>query len=340
MKYDEIKHIEFELTTACNAWCPGCVRYIRTDAGLYKNGNVEFNRYITLDTIDNILIEDCIADDVTILLCGTAGDPLTHPDFLEIIKRIKTHKPNCEFNIHTNAGLRTPEFFKELASILNEQDSIKFNIDGLEDTNWIYRRRVDFNKIMENAKAFLENHKCISVWELIEFPWNRHQIEQAQHLAKQMGFKKFVVRSSRDDDETDWRSKSSADAGLHNEVINPEYSNKTWPVANTINDICFNDKGIFISEDGLVHPCCDWASRYKDKSISSDEIHEMYKDTEWHDLNLHSLKTIMQNPFWDRLWDSLYNGKKRCTACDKRCGVYDNKTHWDNIKLNIYEGVL
>ena len=335
MKYDEIKHIEFELTTACNAWCPGCVRYITTDTGLYKNGNVEFNRYISVETIDNILIEDCVADDVEIQLSGTAGDPLTHPDFLEIIKRIKTHKPKCRFNIHTNAGLRTPEFFKELALILDKQDVIKFNIDGLKDTNWIYRRRVDFDKIMENAKAFLKNHTCVSVWEFIEFPWNKHQIDQVHHLAKQIGFKRFIVRTSRDDDDTNWQLKKSADKGLYNETINTPYSHKSWPSADTIKDICFTDKRIFISEDGLVHPCCNWASRYRNNSLSSDEIREMYKDAEWHDLNLHSLKTIMQNPFWDRLWDSLYNGGKRCTACDKRCGVYDNKTQWDNIKLNI-----
>ena len=69
---------------------------------------------------------------------------------------------------------------KNLASIMRKPDKVIFAIDGLEDTNHLYRVNTNFNKIMENAKAFI-NAGGIARWDFIAFAHNEHQIEEAKH---------------------------------------------------------------------------------------------------------------------------------------------------------------
>ena len=42
-----------------------------------------------------------------------------------------------------------------MAEIIGGHGQVDFNIDGLEDTNHLYRRNTDFNKIINNAQAFI-----------------------------------------------------------------------------------------------------------------------------------------------------------------------------------------
>jgi len=52
---------------------------------------------------------------------------------------------------------------------------------------------------MENAKAFIDAGG-IAHWDFIVFQHNEHQVEEARHLAKEMGFKNFNVKKT-----TRWR---------------------------------------------------------------------------------------------------------------------------------------
>ena len=78
---------------------------------------------------------------------------------------------------------------------MRKPDKVIFAIDGLEDTNHLYRVNTNFNKIMENAKAFI-NAGGLARWDFIAFAHNEHQIEEAKALAEQMGFVKFRYKKS------------------------------------------------------------------------------------------------------------------------------------------------
>ena len=74
---------------------------------------------------------------------------------------------------------------------------VNFSIDGLEDTNQLYRINTDYNKIIENAQAFIDAGGE-AIWKFIIFEHNQHQVEQAKERAKQMGFREFsTLVSSR-----------------------------------------------------------------------------------------------------------------------------------------------
>jgi hypothetical protein len=58
--------------------------------------------------------------------------------------------------MNTNGGLRTKFWWQELANIMKgELDYAVFSIDGLADTNHIYRVDVNWDNVMSNAEAFI-----------------------------------------------------------------------------------------------------------------------------------------------------------------------------------------
>jgi len=72
---------------------------------------------------------------------------------------------------------------------------IGFGIDGLEDTNAIYRRKTQWKTIMKNASAFIKNGGRAH-WDFIVFEHNQHQVEQARELSQQMGFQTFNIKKT------------------------------------------------------------------------------------------------------------------------------------------------
>ena len=65
---------------------------------------------------------------------------------------IKNNKIKIE--IHTNGGARNVEFWEnlgKLSKIAGKNILVIFSVDGLEDTNHIYRRNVKWDKLKENG---------------------------------------------------------------------------------------------------------------------------------------------------------------------------------------------
>ena len=82
------------------------------------------------------------------------------------------------------------QHFKQLAHMGAE---ISFAMDGLEDTNHIYRRGVDWNKVKTRFQTFIEEGGKAQ-WQWIEFPHNKHQIDEGRRLAEEWGFDSFDLR--------------------------------------------------------------------------------------------------------------------------------------------------
>jgi sulfatase maturation enzyme AslB (radical SAM superfamily) len=96
--------------------------------------------------------------------------------------------------MNTNGSARQEDWWIELASVLGKGYVI-FSIDGLEDTNHLYRKGTNFERIIKNAKAFIDAGGR-AVWEYIVFAHNEHQVEEARNLADELGFEKFQVKKS------------------------------------------------------------------------------------------------------------------------------------------------
>jgi MoaA/NifB/PqqE/SkfB family radical SAM enzyme len=189
--FNVIDEYQLEITTYCNAACPQCPR---------NNNGSGINPYLKLehlprDVIDRAFTQELCARLRQVFFCGSYGDPIMHPDFLDILRDFRSKSPTLWLYIHTNGGAHDAEYWSELAKILGGYGQVDFNIDGLADTNHLYRRNTDFDRIISNAQAYI-NAGGRAVWNFIVFKHNQHQVEAAKLLSKQIGFQEFKHRAT------------------------------------------------------------------------------------------------------------------------------------------------
>ena len=204
-----------EITNRCNAACPMCAR---NDFGGKTKEDLELDEW-TKEDIDNIFTKR-FSNLENVMFCGTHGDPCVAEHTLYAIEKIKS-STDATVEFYSNASMRTKDWWENFGSVMHYQkpnhwhyrknDLAIFSIDGLSDTNHLYRRRTNFEKIMENAEAYI-SAGGIARWDFIVFKHNEHQVEDAEKLAKKMGFKQFRIRkTSRFDYSPDgpdkWRVK-------------------------------------------------------------------------------------------------------------------------------------
>jgi len=330
--------LQFELSSMCNALCLGCVR---TDSTSYKDKKfiIPDKEYISFDVFKKILLAPEFSSVTHLEFCGTIDDPLMHPELLHFLSFASTvGKYNVQ--IHTNASLRNVKYWAELAEVLKKHDShaVKFSIDGLEDTNHIYRQNTTWSKIMENAQAFIQAGGTAS-WQYLIFPWNQHQVMDAKALSVQMGFYEFMSRHDR--------SLATA-IGLETiqkiKVSKIEKSDKQSTV-NSINvalkDSVYNEiqcnnqikKMYFIGFDSKLWPCCFLNNGFMNMDegktkLLQQRLFDAYGDNSWNDLSKHSVSEILAHEFYAEdltaSWLSNSHGPNktdRIHRCTEVCNV-------------------
>jgi hypothetical protein len=331
--------LQFELSSMCNALCLGCVR---TDVTTFNNKKfaIPDKQYIGFDTFKKILTAPEFKTVQELEFCGTIDDPLMHPEFLDFLEFSSTVK-QYTIIVHTNSSLRSKEYWKKLAIVLkkNYKHVVKFSIDGMEDTNHIYRQNTTWSKIMENAKTFIEAGGNAS-WQYLIFPWNEHQLMEAKALSVEMGFYEFMSRHDRSQ-VTAWGLDQVQKIKINNKVLN---SNEKISI-DTINkrfksslndDINCNNKNYkmyFISFDSKLWPCCFLHNGFFQTEpgkadILQQRLFDAYGDEDWNDMTKHSIKEILDHEFYKNdltdSWDSNIHGLDKGTRihrCTEVCSV-------------------
>ena len=178
--------IVVDFTAHCNAMCGNCSRNIDV---VSVNPHMPLS-HMDLETWKKIV--DSAEGIEEIIFNGAYGDPLMNPNLIPALKYAK--KLKCKIMIHTNGGIGKPNMYRMIAQELKNfsQGVITFSIDGLEDTNHLYRRNVIWKRIIDNASAFIDAGG-LARWRMLVFDHNKHQIEECQQLAHDMGFVAFDV---------------------------------------------------------------------------------------------------------------------------------------------------
>jgi MoaA/NifB/PqqE/SkfB family radical SAM enzyme len=189
--YNQIDEYQIEITTYCNAACPQCPRNI--------NGGI-INPHLKLEHLARDIIDRAFSSELCqrlrqVFFCGSYGDPIMHPNFLDILQDFRLKCPTLWLYMHTNGGAHDQEYWIKIARILQGYGQVDFNIDGLADTNYLYRKNTSFNKIISNASAFI-NAGGRAKWNFIVFEHNQHQVDEARKMSQDLGFKEFSYRST------------------------------------------------------------------------------------------------------------------------------------------------
>jgi MoaA/NifB/PqqE/SkfB family radical SAM enzyme len=181
-----IESLHLELTSRCTLVCPRCRRTMHPSE--YKVND------LALTFIKNRITRSNFPNARHIIISGNYGDPIYHRQFHQVIKHLKDEK--FWLKIDTNGSFRNRLWWLETSLILEKRDRLTFSIDGLSDTNEVYRIGSRWKDIMEAVEIL--RGKVFLQWKFIVFNHNEHQIIEASTFAREMGFDEFkLVRSDR-----------------------------------------------------------------------------------------------------------------------------------------------
>ena len=352
-KLVDIKQVHLEVTDRCNASCPQCARNI---LGGKENPHLSQTE-LSLADIKEIFPTPVVRHLRRIFLCGNYGDPGVAQDTLEIFEYFRRENPEMNLGMNTNGGMRTPQWWGKLATIINAKGDIKFGIDGLSDTNHLYRRGVNFERTMANIQSFID-HGGRAVWEFIVFSHNEHQVEQARELSQKMGFEKFTIKKTgRFFSNTKLKGKDRQEVHNRDGEIeyylekpqNPAYQNNSLEKEGdlvskfgTLEDYlnqtkveCKTEKegSIYISSEGLVFPCC-WTGNQMYLWYNRPRSSEIWKildkigGPETISAKQRSISEILEGEFFKEVQDSWSLKSLSCgklKVCSKTCGQSFNQ---------------
>ena len=184
--YDHhITAVHVEATDRCNAQCPVCIRSFQggpvkdivTDKEL---GLAHFTEYLGDDFCSKVLNWN---------FCGNKGDPSSALELVDIFKYILKCNPTTNIMMRTNVGARSKKFWQSIGELFhNTNCRVIFAVDGLEDTNHIYRKNVKWSNLYRNMKAYFNNGgHSLGQFDTLKFAHNEHQWEEIEALAKRFG---------------------------------------------------------------------------------------------------------------------------------------------------------
>lgn len=344
----QLYHWHFEVSGKCTLKCPRCPRNDTAPVPW-------INKELTLDFFKRTLSPELLKSTVQrITMCGDVGDPIYASEYIEIIRYIKEQNPKIHVFTITNGSYRKEAWWRELASVSNEYDTVNFSVDGYDnDSNNLYRIGSNWNSIITGMRIMCQESTAFVNWATIVFAFNQDHLDRIKQQAAEIGCDGVQLTYS-----TKFGSKygeaygGSADPlEPREEFISPTHryeryfynlsgrdqQNQAYMNTNRkmfeivkaqhnkfITPMCsIGNRGIYVSADGVLHPC-SWVSfpyvsmSTERKTINfKDSFHQVNRDK----LNLHtrSLEEILADPLWAALFGSFDDPEKAWVECEQKC---------------------
>lgn len=346
LKYEQIKSIHLEITSKCNAACPQCPRTSNQLLPLAE---------LSLEDIQQIFTKELCSQLNHICICGNYGDAMVSNTTLPAIQHLKDLGVGS-LSLHTNGSGRNAEWWCNLAKIMTgKHDRVVFAIDGLSDTNHLYRRNTNWDLIIQSANSFISAGGK-AIWAYLIFEHNQHQVEEARILSEKLGFTKFMPKTTgrfaafnlksnenkalveikSNDGKFLYSIKPSSISSYQNYEVNklPSVIEKHGNLENYYQNteiFCqYQAQGqVFISFEAELWPCCYTASRKYDlfSSIYKTQILNLFEKygESFNSLRKHSLKELLTSKWFSEdlvaSWSSPQNLEtEKLYICSRHCG--------------------
>lgn len=337
--YSNISGVHLELTTKCNAMCPMCNRNFKGE--VRKKLEIE---ELTLSDIKEIFPKVFVKQLKLISLCGVYGEPICASEIKSILKYFYSCNPDLEIDIYTNGGLYNCEWWKSLANIMNgKKGNVIFGIDGLGKTHSLHRCNVDFDKVIANAKAFIDAGGNAQ-WDFLVFKHNEKEVEEARGVSEKLNFLSFQVKKSSRFLKTLYETDKNLDSTFFEYGKHPVYNkageldyfielpdnhiyrndserlfldikNKYEDFNKYLDDIeidceAIKNQSIFVSSKGEVFPCCTVYQQICYKTVhdvsDQNELNEylLYANKDLNAIN-NSIEEIVNGSFFNDLFKNF-----------------------------------
>ena len=332
-----LEHWHVEVCSKCSLRCPRCTRQ-EVPEGLV-------NRDLRLEWWQNNFNGKILDHARKMTFCGDDGDPIYAKDFLQILKWLRQNNKKIQFVIITNGSYKTPSWWQELNTILNEKDQIHFSLDGWDqESNNLYRVNCNWYSIMSGINA-LKNSRAYKTWAAIAFKFNESKIDHMKQMARENNFDCFQLTLSTKfgknypsypaDDPLQPSDKFIAQGRFTRS--HTKFTNKIW------NDNCVDifsrrfyneqvgkksivplcmigNKGLYINAEGKFYPCCWTGLRYQHNKNIFEYIN--YGK---------SLGEVLDDPKWLNLLGSMQIGSAP-RECAEKCSAkkwnLEHATSW------------
>ena len=370
LTYNEIKKVHIEHTSKCNLLCPQCARVVDGKV----NPNMPLDE-LKLADYKKIFTSNFANQIDRVYWCGNYGDSIASGSWIECAYWLR-YSGVKSMQLYTNGSARTPDWWRGLAKIFNrDYDYVYFSIDGLEDTNHLYRVNSNFKTIIKNAKAFI-NAGGNARWDYLVFDHNEHQLEEAYNLAKEIGFKQIVFKNtsrfvgnneflnsiSRDNEEVyDKKTQETTHTISHKDNENKTKFNyiiekfgnwENYVNATPISCKYQKDKTIYIDFMAKMWPCC-WVGApehfYGKDNIQVDQLTKLLKqyNNDFNSLRKHTVNEVLNHQWFNNdlitSWtNTMQDNNAKLHTCGRTCGTdYEftsslNTSNAQKFKLNPY----
>ena len=351
---DKVFSVHLEVTDKCNANCPMCARSHNGGRVNPRLRNIE----MSLETAQKVFNPEFTKQIRFLQMCGNFGDPIVAKDTVEILEYLRSVNPDIKLGIHTNGSLRTADWWARLGKILSQEgDYCKFGIDGLADTNAIYRQNTSWPRIMTAAKSFIAAGG-VAHWEYLVFKHNEHQIEEAREMAKTMGFHSFFVKKTSrffnyqngKNEPFPILNKAEKVVGhleppTQEDFINPVSLFGVQPkgdgqkpekkpasvvmpnnqMHSVVDCMSLRDQSIYISAAGEIYPCCFIGGQvqYADRGIDGDYLEKLAGGFDNICATQKPIESIINGSWFGSIakaWEPNTPPRQKIGTCHRLCG--------------------
>jgi MoaA/NifB/PqqE/SkfB family radical SAM enzyme len=310
----DIKDIHLEITSKCQASCPMCARNMQ---GGPTSPFLELNE-ISYGDFQRWFSPDFVKQLKKLYMCGNYGDPVIARDTLEIFAYLRFHNPTIDLSMNTNGSARDKVFWSRLADL---DVAVRFGIDGLADTHSRYRIGTDFNKIIDNARAFI----CAggyAIWDMLVFDHNKHQVDQCKELSIELGFQEFHHKNT-----SRFREESLPvidKNGIQVDELFPtekslQHKAKINTDSKTISCKAVNEGSIYVGANGNITPCC-WTDLEYMPTHNSSRIDIKTRIGNAPNLHSNTMQEIFSLNFFNDIKDTWSCSPLK--ECAKNCGSF------------------
>jgi len=308
--------MHLEVTNRCALRCAECVR-------TPLRGKLPATD-LPLELVQRTFtVEMAAENDLAIVICGTYGDLVFHPQLHELVAHLKAL--GLPIRMTTTGSHRDREWWQRLVALLDPSDSVAFSIDGLEDTNHRYRQGADWASIMTALSCCVD--RVQTSWKVIVFRHNEHQLDEIVAFARDMGVDQIRINKSGrvpnpdhplvPQDPVHHAVKAKNKAALLARLARHRGGDPDALAGVRIVPRCASPDNVTIFHDGSVFPCC------------IDVLDDPWFVARRAAFDLHRvpLAEVLAARHWRELAASWPTPSEAPRACLLRCGISDEL--WD-----------
>lgn len=346
-------HWHLEPSSRCSLRCPRCPREEMGGDIPWTNKDISFELF------QKVFSEDMLKNHVQrITMCGDVGDPIYCKDYLKICRYIKETNPNIHIFTITNGSYKKREWWEEFGQILNDRDTVSFSIDGYDDaSNNLYRINSNWESIMVGVETLTAMKRAHVMWATIVFAFNQDKLDVIESIARERGCDSLQITKSikfgsrfnaynteQDHDSLEPRPEFVSQSGRYErysvQLSDRNLDNSRYLETNTVywkgitdkyNDdyvipLCLiGNRGLYLNADGQLYPC-SWVSAphhgrqspITGKTLKlEDSLFRKYEDR--FDLKTRTLEEVINDPIWEKLFDSFHHKEDAFIECEEKC---------------------